>query len=85
MLITPQNLAALIIYIIGVVAFWESIGTWGFLFVPVIWIGVFIFSGINDSAGTRMYGNKWNDMTQHEREMQIKKDTIINDLYNKKK
>lgn len=85
MIITPQNVAALIIYIIIVVAFWESIGAWGFLFAPVIWIVISALSGFTNIEGRRLYGNKWDTMTPHERDIQMKKDIIIRDIYNKKK
>ena len=82
MIITPQNVAALIIYIIIVVAFWESIGAWGFLFAPVIWIVISALSGFTNIEGRRLYGNKWDNKYNRRRIKKCSQDkkTVFNQM-----
>ncbi len=81
MLLNPVILTSIIIYIILVVLLWDVFGAKSLLGG----IFILILMPISDNIGTHLYGEKWKNMTQHEREMQIKKDTIINEMYNKRK
>ena len=83
-ILNPITIAGIIVYIITVVCFWESFGFWTLILAPIIWIFIYIGAAVSNSAGTIAYGDKWNKMTPYEKDMQLRKDKIIQDLSNKK-
>lgn len=81
----PTFVAGIIIYVILVVSFWGLLGAWSLLAAPVIWILALANDGFRNIEGRRIYGDKWDKMTNYEQETQMKKDQIIHDISKNKK
>lgn len=79
----PKFIGTLIIYIIIVICFWDDWGAWSILAAPIIMVVATINSEIFNEHGRTLHGDKWDNMTQYEKEQQLKKDHIINKFYKK--
>ena len=82
--LSPLFIIITIVYIIAVIFLWDSFGAWSLLAAPLIWILAVANDGFRNAEGRRIYGDKWDKMTNYEQETQMKKDQIIHDISNKK-
>lgn len=83
-IISPLFIIITIVYIIAVIFLWDSFGAWSLLVAPLIWILAVANDGFRNVEGRRIYGDKWDKMTNYEQETQMKKDQIIHDISNRK-
>ena len=83
--LSPLFIIITIVYIIAVIFLWDSFGAWSLLAAPLIWILAVANDGFRNVEGRRIYGDKWDKMTNYEQETQMKKDQIIHDISKNKK